>query len=803
MLTDPCLTRGSMTELEAFMKLFSGRTDVYGSVEGKSNKLPVTEDNYRAHLEGKVSLGVYPLLDDGNVNFFAIDLDEKNWDKALLIRNEMWNIGVPMYICESKSKGFHIYGFGSEPLVAKEVREVVLRILGKLGITCEVFPKQDKLDEIIRYGNYINLPIYGNTRQFQDADHKPVPFATASSLIQYNTNESILKAKEQAPPYVPKNPIPALEKLKDKDKDKDKSKEKKSKSPPCVVRMLKGVESGMRDEAAFALARHYIDQGDIPEEIVAMLLVWDAKNKPPIGDMRIIQTKVQSASNGYAFGCNSITEGILSGFCVGKANCDWLKREVERKTKSGLIQAVSYLERGDMIYEEIIKVSSDGEMQGAFIACDLKTGTISEVKEIQVGDITCIPILNKGIMDELVKMPSGIEEYGTIDDLIHEIENYIHHYSDFSKEFQEWASWWVLMTWVYDRLPSVSYLRFLGDWGTGKSRALDTVGGVCYKRTKITGAVTAAAIYRVLDRFRGTLIIDENDMENKSEIAGILTKILNSGIERGSPIIRCLKEDETAYDIQTFQVFGPKLFATRNRFEDMALESRCLTTKMQETSRPINVRNNPDNIPFTIYSKEALIAQDRLRNKLLLFRFRHLSHVPKVLGEDDCLDMDLGKISGRLKQVCLPFATIFRDNPETMDKFRRFLERYQKEIYGETSDSYQGRLVAAVFKAAISLGKDKITCADVAREAKEEGLTGRGGIDLSALHITKALKGMNIKVRPPQHADVVEDGEVKRKTKRYIEWDLEQMQTIYNRYQPGVDKEELIKLGLHFEGPTF
>ena len=38
-----------------FRQLFTGRTDAWGSVEGKSNKEPVTLAHYRLHLEGKVS----------------------------------------------------------------------------------------------------------------------------------------------------------------------------------------------------------------------------------------------------------------------------------------------------------------------------------------------------------------------------------------------------------------------------------------------------------------------------------------------------------------------------------------------------------------------------------------------------------------------------------------------------------------------------------------------------------------------------------------------------------------------------
>ena len=788
-----------MTELdtvELFMSLFQGRQDCWGSVEGKCNKEPVTRLNYEAHLAGKVSLGIYPLLDSGQCFFASVDLDEKNFAKIQSVRNELAAVGIKAYISQSKSKGFHLELFAdSNGWLAKDVREMLGRCLNKLGFKSEIFPKQDKLDNNTQFGSYINLCCFGDTRPFLSAEQIPVPTEQALKLIQRNSHEAIIKAISALPP-IPPLMMPV------RPEKKPAEKTKALKSPPCIERILKGTPAGMRDEAAFALARHLLDQGDIPEEVLSRLLIWDARNQPPIGDMRVLQDKVESAEKGYAFGCTSITGGILSGFCPGKTSCEWLKREVERKTKAGLIRTTSFYEEDDLIYEEVIKNPTESnKAEYKFICCDLKKGIITETKEIHAGEITLIPIYNKAVADELVIMPSGVEEYGTIEKLMKEIEIYIHKYADFSAEFQEWASWWVLMTWVYDRLPSVSYLRFLGTWGSGKSRALDTIGSICYKRTKITGAVTPPAIYRVLDQFRGTLVIDENDMDNKSEIAETLTKILNSGIERGSPIIRCLKDGDENFDIQTFKVFGPKVFATRNKFEDMALESRCLTTKMVETTRPINSRD-PDSIPFTTYNRECLAATDHLRNKLLMFRFRHLSHVPKIMGEDDCLDIDLGKISGRLKQVTLPFSTIFRDNPETMDKFRRFLERYQKEIYGETADSYDGRIAAAMFSAAVALGKEKITCADVAHLAKEEGVTGRGGIDVSPNVISRVLKGMGIETKTPAYVDVVEDGHLKRRSRRFIKWDSDLMQKVYTRYQAGLANEELKELGLQFEGPV-
>ena len=159
---------------------------------------------------------------------------------------------------------------------------------------------------MIKYGNYINLCAFGDTRPFLTAEQNPYRPNQALKLIQRNSQEMIDKATQVLPPLPP-----AMMPVKPEKKEKDKTSSKALKSPPCIDKLLKGVESGMRDQAAFAIARHLLDQGDIPEEVLARLIIWDARNKPPIGDTHMLQAKVESAAKGYAFGCTSVQEAIV------------------------------------------------------------------------------------------------------------------------------------------------------------------------------------------------------------------------------------------------------------------------------------------------------------------------------------------------------------------------------------------------------------------------------------------------------------------------------------------------------------
>ena len=306
--------------LGSFSQLFRGRRDIWGSVTGRSNKEEVTDKNYEAHLNGKVSLGIYPLLEDGRCHFFALDLDEKDFAKAKSIRQGFVDIHLPVYICMSKSKGYHVYGFAEDYFLAKDVRQIAHRVIAKLGISCEIFPKQDMLDGTIKYGNYINIPCFGNRRLFIDLEHNEIPTAKALAKIQSISLDDIHIAFG----FLPEERQAEI--LKPTPSTRTRVK-KPRKHPPCIERLIKGCEQGVRDVAAFALARHYLDQGYGLEEAVVALVEWDAKNTPPLNNARTLEEKVKSAAKGYAFGCNSITkEPRLQSYCIGYDTCGFRQR---------------------------------------------------------------------------------------------------------------------------------------------------------------------------------------------------------------------------------------------------------------------------------------------------------------------------------------------------------------------------------------------------------------------------------------------------------------------------------------------
>ena len=253
---------------------------------------------------------------------------------------------------------------------------------------------------------------------------------------------------------------------------------------------------------------------------------------------------------------------------------------------------------------------------------------------------------NNLIKNEVVLLPSEPQIYGSEAQLLADIRALIHRYVDFSESFENVATHYVLLSWVYDAFNELPYLRLRGDYGSGKTRALLTIGSLCYKGFFASGASTVSPIFHTLDAFRGTLIFDEADFRFSDERAEIV-KILNNGNVSGLPVLRTMMNRQREFNPQAFQVFGPKIVATRGSYDDKGLESRFLTEEMGSRKLRSDI---PINLPDS-FKEEAR----ELRNKLLLYRF-HRRHEAKL--DETLVDP---RIEPRLNQILLPLMSVVAD----------------------------------------------------------------------------------------------------------------------------------------------
>jgi len=279
-----------------------------------------------------------------------------------------------------------------------------------------------------------------------------------------------------------------------------------------------------------------------------------------------------------------------------------------------------------------------------FIGDQIETGQTLDVPEL--GLIKAYAPDNSLLAHGVVQFASSPVTFDSETDLASDVQRFIHRYADLSEAFEEAAAYYVLLTWVFDAFNEVPYLRLKGDFGSGKTRCLQTIGTLCYKPMFASGASTVSPLFRIIDSFRGTLIIDESDFRYSDERSEIV-KILNNGNAKGFPVLRSEATPGKEFNPRAFDVFGPKIIATRRSFDDRALESRCITEEM--TGLPPRI-----DIPLTL-PREFYEEAERLKGQLLTYRVRRRRTFDSAMPGRDA------QLEARVAQVFAPLMAAASD----------------------------------------------------------------------------------------------------------------------------------------------
>jgi len=138
---------------------------------------------------------------------------------------------------------------------------------------------------------------------------------------------------------------------------------------------------------------------------------------------------------------------------------------------------------------------------------------------------------------------------------------------------------WVVHThafdawWITPRLAVTSPVK-----RCGKSLILDLLEHLVAKALNVAN-VTAAAVFRGIERYRPTLLIDEADtfLGDKDELRGIL----NSGHRRNGSVLRAVGEQN---EVRAFSTFAPVAIAMIGRLPD-TLADRSIPISMRRKKR--------------------------------------------------------------------------------------------------------------------------------------------------------------------------------------------------------------------------
>jgi len=178
--------------------------------------LPLSGQVILDHLQGRHTIGVYPLLRNETCWFLAADFDKESWlDDAAIFIDTCRDLGVPTTVERSRSgNGAHVWFFFSSPVPAVSARRMGCYLITEtmarrhqlaMSSYDRLFPNQDTLPRG-GFGNLIALPLQYEPRQagnsvFLDEDFQPHSdqWAYLASLTRMgpSTVESIAREATQ------------------------------------------------------------------------------------------------------------------------------------------------------------------------------------------------------------------------------------------------------------------------------------------------------------------------------------------------------------------------------------------------------------------------------------------------------------------------------------------------------------------------------------------------------------------------------------------------------------------------------
>ncbi len=139
---------------------------------------------------------------------------------------------------------------------------------------------------------------------------------------------------------------------------------------------------------------------------------------------------------------------------------------------------------------------------------------------------------------------------------------------------------WVLLTYCYQAWPAVPYLFVNGPLGSGKSRVFEILARLVF-RSLSSSNMTAAALFRTLHNYGGTLLLDEAERLKQTTMpdVGEILSMLLAGYKRGGQATRLEPIGDNGFKTVGFDVYGPKALACIAGLPP-ALASRCITVPM-------------------------------------------------------------------------------------------------------------------------------------------------------------------------------------------------------------------------------
>ena len=280
--------------------------------------------------------------------------------------------------------------------------------------------------------------------------------------------------------------------------------------------------------------------------------------------------------------------------------------------------------------------------------------------------------------------------------LITELYSYLKEHFDFSNNKEYYVVLcWALGTWVNNIFNAYPRLLFYGPKQSGKSKILHFLSKICYN-AEYTIIPSTAAMFRIIQKWRPTLLLDEFNLYSANENKEVLA-ILRQGYKKGGKVPRCermrIKTEDGSRELQEvifYEVYCPIALAGLTINDDQLLD-RCIAINL--------VRSNNLNIINTSID-DTYFKEDMTWDNLKEF-IDNIINAEELIKIYDEVSNSYIPISGRDKEIWIPLLTVAHyfkteKNKEVWDAVIFYMQDYVKRKQEEDLSSFDLRVLAEI-----------------------------------------------------------------------------------------------------------
>jgi len=381
--------------------------------------------------------------------------------------------------------------------------------------------------------------------------------------------------------------------------------------------------------------------------------------------------------------------------------------------------------QGHLDAGELVETIRDPENPNRLAFLHWKNGKAKILYEIRHGGRIFVPPDPTSNSFPGLSLPNGLLPCGEPAELLAEMNSIISNFVKLSPD-QLWIiGATVLASWFPDCFEAAPYLYIVGPLGSGKTKLLKILKCLC-RRGLIAGDLRSGSVYKLLDTWNPTLLIDELDLGN-SGASNELLRILRNGSVPGVPTVR---------NGIPYSIYGLKVISSRQPLGDAALASRGFVISMLPTQT--------ETLPLGEAAMQEL--ERKFQPRLCMLRHNNYEAV-----KNHCLSpTDLGGLSPRVKQIARALTAPLLGDAEGTSTLLTILGEHDEEAQIERSLEPEWLVAEALFSvchAGVEKGRhvSEILVGGVAAEINSGLQTRSEDIRLNAKKVGLVLKSLGLR----------------------------------------------------------